>query len=224
MVVGKLGAGLLTVESKVQDLKLSSGGARPVAPSVRSGSFVCLVLISHCALDCCKRSSETLSTTQSPVVHTGELDAWVNIDSDEGESCTSDWDSPGSSPPDSPRALTPDPASTGWSPNPDARCMPLCGERSAPLRGLYVHHTFHHSKKSLSVQDAVSVSCAGKPADGRSSEVLIAANGKMAAEEAEGKLAPSTPETTSQGAIRSHAICALRTGRDASQLLSPIMA
>lgn len=34
MVVGKLDAGLLTVESKVQDLKLSSGGARPVAHSV----------------------------------------------------------------------------------------------------------------------------------------------------------------------------------------------
>jgi bifunctional DNase/RNase len=107
MVVGKVGAGILTVESKLQDLKLSNGG--------------------------------------------GELDAtWVNIDSDEGESCaTSDWDSPGSSPPDSPRVQTP---STG-------------------------------------------------PADTRSSELPIAANGKNThgrALEADGKLAPSTPETTSQ--------------------------
>lgn len=83
----------------------------------------------------------------------GELDAtWVNIESDEGESCSgSDWDSPCSSPPSSPRVQSSKQASTG-------------------------------------VSEAA-----------RSGEVPIAANGSgKATAGSEGKLAPSTPETTPQ--------------------------
>lgn len=125
--------------------------------------------------------------------HTGELDTWVNIDSDEGESCaTSDWDSPSSSPPDSPRALTPDQASTGgW--------RTIAGNTLVCDAVLNVHLLRNSLESNIRILNGDPCATA---ADARSSEVPIAANGKKAsgrAAKADGKLAPSTPEAPSQG-------------------------
>jgi hypothetical protein len=128
--------------------------------------------------------------------HAAELDAtWVNVDSDEGESCSgSDWDSPEPSPPGSPRLAGPKAAS-------GVRC---CNRIQSCAPCICLHHmAMLHKLSTQCLQKARASMCCGRTGmseKARSDKVDIVANANgKTLPGSDDKLAPSTPETTPQG-------------------------